>query len=125
MLYFQATSIRIRIFLKTEVFLFRFRKTPHPHVAFSNCFCLSTRIRIFLKTVAFSPFSKKKFVPTRSFFKSFLSVQTVPKIHGCKILGPVHTYPDVYENGGFFSSFSKKSASARSVFKSFLPVYEI
>ena len=36
---------------------------------------------------------------------------------------PVHTYTDIFENGGFFLPFSKKSVSTRSVFKLFLAVY--
>ena len=32
-------------------------------------------------------------------------------------------YPDIFENGGFFLPFSKKTASTRSVFKSFLSVH--
>ena len=39
--------------------------------------------------------------------------------------GPVHTYPDIFENGAFFLPFLKKSVSTRRVFKSFLPVHDI
>ena len=37
--------------------------------------------------------------------------------------GPVHTYRDIFENGDFFSPFSEKYASTRSVFESFSPVH--
>ena len=41
--------------------------------------------------------------------------------------GPVHTYPDIFENGAFLKlpPFSKKSVSTSSVLKSFLPVHDI
>ena len=38
-------------------------------------------------------------------------------------LGPVHTHPDMFENGGFCRPFLKIYASTRSVFEAFLPVH--
>ena len=38
-----------------------------------------------------------------------------------KLLGPVHTYPDIFEKGDFFSVF-KKYTSTHRVFELFLPV---
>ena len=38
-------------------------------------------------------------------------------------LGPVHRYPNIFENGEFCLPFFKKYASTRSVFEPFSPVH--
>ena len=42
---------------------------------------------------------------------------------GSGVLGPLHMYLDIFENGEFFPPFSKNYASTSSVFESFLAVH--